>query len=287
LVKNVERRAKTGWLTARDGRSLFYRTWTGEAAAPALVYLHGIEGHSEWFVPTAEKLSGRGFNLYAPDRRGAGMNSEERGHLNDFRVFLQDIRDFLSFVKSEHPGSPLFLVGNCWGAKASILLAAENETTIEGLILTSPALKTRVDVGLMTKLKIARAYFTRSPETFELPLTPEMFTRQPKFVGFIAEDSLRLTKATASFLVETLKLRWLAQRAAETVTLPLLVFQSGHDEIADTEYGDRWFQRAASKDKTLQHYDESAHTIDFDLCADDYVQVLADWVRQRSAGGAA
>jgi acylglycerol lipase len=284
VVKNLES-ASTGWVAADDRRELFYRYWSGKALAPVLVYLHGIEGHSAWFGPTAEKLAANGFHLYAPDRRGAGMNSEERGHLGSFQVFLQDIRNFLRFVKTEHPGSPLFLLGNCWGAKAAILLCGEGTLPVDGLILTSPALKTLVDVDFRTKLQIARAYITQSRETFELPLTPEMFTKQPDYVRFIADDALRMTRATASFLVETLKLRWLAQRSAKKVELPLLIFQAGHDEIADTAYGDMWFRKAASKDKTLKFYGDSAHTIDFDLCADDYVNVLADWVRRRVPGG--
>jgi alpha-beta hydrolase superfamily lysophospholipase len=279
--------AETGRVTAKDGLELFYRYWPGKSEAPVLVYLHGIEGHSAWFGPTAKKLAGSGFNLYAPDRRGAGMNTMERGHLPSFRIFLQDISDFLQFVNKRHPHSPLFLLGNCWGAKASILIAADDSSQLQGLVLTSPALKTRVDVNLRTKLKIAAAYVRGSKEAFDLPLTPEMFTREPDYIRFIADDPHRMTRATASFLVETLKLRWLAQRAAKSIKLPLLIFQAGHDDIADTNYGDQWFRRAASTDKMLKYYSDSAHTIDFDCSSDDYAKVLAGWVQQRSAGGAA
>jgi lysophospholipase len=276
--------AESGWLAAADGRKLFYRNWPGKTGEPVVVYLHGVEGHSGWFAPTAERLQDSGFNLYAPDRRGAGMNDEDRGHLREFPVLLDDIRGFLAFLRKEHPTSQLFLLGNCWGAKAAALLAGDGER-LNGLILTSPALKARVDVPFAEKLRIALAYFSGSMKQFDLPIRPEMFTGQAEWLEFIRKDPQRLTRATAAFLVETLKLRWFAQQAAEKISLPLLMFQAGHDDIADTTYGEAWFRRVSSTDKTLKTFSDSAHTIDFDLCADEYANFLVNWVRERSAGG--
>src|SRR5438067_746084 len=95
----------TNWLESPDGVKLFYRHWPGKSHAPVVIYLHGIEGHSLWFDSTAGKLREFGFNLYAPDRRGAGMNQADRGHLQGYRILLDDIRRFINFTRKQHPES--------------------------------------------------------------------------------------------------------------------------------------------------------------------------------------
>lgn len=146
-----------------DNVNLAYRFWAGESGRCVVLYLHGIEGHSQWFENTASVLNHAGITVYASDRRGSGLNSFERGHTVSFKSLLADAEVLLARIRDRHRNEPIVLMGNCWGAKAAVLLASQNYRSIydsrslpfAGLVLTCPAIKTKVDFDLKTKLKIA------------------------------------------------------------------------------------------------------------------------------------
>jgi len=267
---------------------LFHRLWLGEEGEPVVVYLHGIEGHGQWFEQTAIRLNHLGMTIYALDRRGAGRNAEDRGHIKSYRQLLADLTALIGQIGLRHRQSPIFLLGNCWGAKmATVLAAAEPGARLAGLVLTSPALAVKVDLDLASKLKIAWCWLTGSRRRFPIPLSPEMFTDNEPYLEFIRQDPLRLTEATASFYVESLKLTRLAGDAAARLRLPVLILQAGQDRIVDLDGVRKWFGRVASSDKTLEIFPWAAHSLDFDARAGEYAAVLSAWLSARKARVAA
>lgn len=276
---------KLSLLKTPDGLELSYQFWSGAKGAPVLLYLHGIEGHSKWFKPTAEALSQVGIATYALDRRGSGANQINRGHLDSYRQVLSDYHCMLQTIQARHTENPIFLMGNCWGAQVAILMAAElaqTGITFAGLILTSPALSVKCDVDLLTKLQIAFCWLVRSMKLFDLPLTPDMFTDNPVFLDYVKQDPLRLTTATASFLIESLKLRHKAMADGVKLTMPLLVLQSGCDQIVEEQAVSNWFETVPSRDKNLKVFETMAHSLDFDQNSEPYLQLLISWILQHT-----
>jgi acylglycerol lipase len=271
---------------ATDGAELTYRYWAGRPGRPVLVQLHGIEGHSQWLEPTANILNDQGMTIYAPDRRGSGLNSANRGHLSSYKQLLSDVQEML-FIASREKG-PLFLIGNCWGAKpAAVLISLWQQGKIElpkvnGLILTSPALVTKADLTFPQKVRVALQWLLGIKKPIPIPLTAEMLTDNKPYLDYIINDPNRLTEATASFFAQTFFLTEMAKRQASKISLPLLVVQAGRDDIVDTLAIETWFSKAASKDKTYKNFSWMAHSLDFDAKADEYLDLLSNWINQHS-----
>jgi len=275
------------WLVVAGGQKLFYRRWQGKPGAPVIIYLHGIEGHSQWFARTAAQLAASGMTVYAPDRRGAGMNQTERGHLSSYKQLMSDLVRLMAMVRAQNQHEPIFLIGNCWGAQAAILLAHDCQVIgkpLAGLILTSPALTVKCDLDLLTKLKIGFSWLTGSLRTFAIPLTPEMFTDNPPYLNYVRQDPLRLTAATASFFIETLKLRAIAKRTAEQLRLPFLLLQAQEDPIVDVGAVKKWFEQLPMSDKTWKLYEGAKHSLDFESDSGDYFLTLRNWISARQGG---
>ncbi|MBI4534328.1 MAG: alpha/beta fold hydrolase [Candidatus Melainabacteria bacterium] len=270
--------AESEYLHASDGQRLYLRYWYGKPSQPIVIYLHGIEGHSEWFQWTASWLNQQGMSILVPDRRGAGKNFQDRGHLSSYQQLLSDIELTLLSAKGRQPQSPLFLLGNCWGAKAAIITALRASQAVSGLILTSPALKVKVDVSFIDKLQIIMSWLAGSRKGFAIPLVPEMFTDNAHYLDYIKQDSLRLTQATASFFVESMKLTWLANRAARLLAVPVLLVQSGADQIVDKQAVLNWFDRITFPDKTMHVFPEFEHSLDFHAYPQDYLSLLVQWI---------
>ncbi|MBX9695331.1 MAG: lysophospholipase, partial [Cyanobacteria bacterium] len=209
-----------------------------------------------------------------------------RGHLNSFRDFVSDVTTFLSAVRAEHPTQPLILWGNCWGAKAASLLACQSKKLgLNGVIFSSPAIETLVDLDLTTKISIAGELIAGTPcrRKWPIPLTLSMFTDSPVYLRFLKADPLRITQATTSFYLESQKLSELAKRTARKIKCPVLVLQAGDDRIVDVLALERWYSRIAASDKSLRIFPLAAHSLDFDQnWFDEYAQMACNWILSHS-----
>lgn len=277
------------WWNTADGATHFMRVWLSnqtQQTSPIVVYLHGIEGHSRWFEETALQLARHGISTYAADRRGAGASKESRGDIARFDRLIGDTHELLQLVSARHPGAPVIIVANCWGAKVGLAAAARDRQThrlVRGIILISPAIAVQVDVALTTKLKIAWNYLLQGGTgQFDIPLTPEHFTDNPVYLDYVANDRLRLTKATARFFVESLKLTSVCKSAFKGVDMPVLVLQSGRDAIVQVSAIQQWFDSLSSSDKALNIFTSAAHSLDFEPEPSEYQNFLKEWILTRA-----
>ncbi len=273
------------------GADIHLRLFPAPETRAVAVYLHGIEGHSLWFANTAQVLNASGIAVYAPDRRGAGLNFSERGHVDRAETLVEDVEFFLKIVAERNPSKPLILIGNCWGAKVAAIIAAKTkkETTagpipkLDGLVLICPAIKTKPDLSLWSKLSIVAALISgQTKAQLPIPLTCSMFTDNPVFLHYIEKDPLRLSHASKAFYFASFILSLKSAGSASSIKIPTLVLQSDRDEIVDVAGIDSWFSKIAAQDKTLKKYSGALHSMDFDKRHFfDYASDLKDWIIAR------
>lgn len=276
------------WLTGRTGIKHHLRRWLSNQPGPVVLHLHGIQGHSLWFASTASYLAAQGITVYALDRRGAGLSLENRGHLAAADHLIEDIADILQYLEAEHIDQPVFLIGNCWGAKVAVAcLGKRNKpfNKIRGLILTSPALSLKLEISLSMRLHIAWLYFTGNNKTVPVPLTPAHFTNNPYYLRFIEEDPLKLMEATPAFYAESTKLSFMCQLVKRHITVPVLVLQSGQDRIVRVEGIKNWFKDLGSQDKEWRLFPEAAHSLDFEENKEEYCHTLVSWIKAHTTAG--
>ncbi|MCC7529872.1 MAG: alpha/beta fold hydrolase [Candidatus Melainabacteria bacterium] len=266
------------------------RKFPAPGQGPVALYLHGIEGHSLWFANTAHLMASAGITVYAPDRRGAGLNFVERGHVESAAELIRDVEFFLKLVAERHPGQPVFLIGNCWGAKAAAIIVSDRHKwttagrapSLSGLILICPAIKTKPDLNVVDKLSIALALLSGKAALrahLPIPLTCSMFTDNPVFLSYIDNDPLRLTSASKAFYFASFVLTLRSQSAASSIKIPTLILQSGNDAIVNVDGIESWFLQIDHKDKQLKKYSGAFHSMDFDnRHFVEYARDLSDWI---------
>lgn len=265
---------------------------TAQPDGPCALYLHGIEGHSQWFANTAAILNQSGISVYAPDRRGCGLNLFDRGHVESHKNLLSDAEFFLQLITKRHPKSPIFLIGNCWGAKPAAIIGSEtykwenSPVRLNGLILICPAIKTKPDLSFTDKLSIAGALIAGASALraqIPIPLTCAMFTDNSEYLTFIENDPLRLESASKAFYFASFVLSLMSAGTAKNINLPTLILQSDNDEIVDVPGIKQWFSQIKNADKRLKIYPGTVHSMDFDKDKFlEYAQDLSDWINARS-----
>jgi acylglycerol lipase len=242
------------------GRLLRYRVLDAQPARYYLLYLHGIESHSAWFLPAAARLREFGFTTYLLDRRGSGLNMNYLpGDAPSARVMLEDVRRFRRQL-----GDPkLHLLGLSWGGKLATAVALHQPEELKSLILVTPGLRSRTDLSLLAKANVLLNLLAGGRRRFKLPIEPEMFTNTPRFLDFIRRDPWRLQKVTARFLLTSRALDWMIARRIANLRLPILLFLAGKDPIIDNQ-GVADLLSGVTSQVRLQIFDEAIHAIQFD-----------------------
>jgi alpha-beta hydrolase superfamily lysophospholipase len=219
--------------------------------------------------------------MYLPDRRGSGTSSEPRGFFESREQLIDDVRRFVELASRESD-APVVVVGGCWGARPAVGYALEAQDGLAGLALVCPALKVKVDLTLGEKLKVLGGGVARPRLPVRIPLEPELFTRNPPYLEFIRTDPLALHEVAASFFLK--QALWDRRLLRATgLRLPLLLLQSGRDEIVDVDGVQAWFERQEASDKRLVVYPEFDHLLDFEPDRGRYLDDLAGWLDERTA----
>ena len=104
--------------TAGDGYRWKYRRYPAQGGAQAeVVFIHGIQSHAGWYTHSSAQLSRAGYSVSFLDRRGSGMNEQDRGDAPGFRRLLDDVAEFLTALPRTVPRGhsvgrlPVFLAG--------------------------------------------------------------------------------------------------------------------------------------------------------------------------------
>jgi acylglycerol lipase len=279
--------SELSFLAAADGTRLPYRRFPASNGAEPLagvVHLHGIQSHGGWYVDTARELARRGFTVLLSDRRGSGASTGPRGHFDRRAQLVDDVRAFVELARREAPGRPVILVGGCWGVRPAVAAARRIQDELAGLALVCPAVKVRIDLTPAEKAKVLAGTVVRPRARVHVPLAPEMFTSNPRWVDFIRTDPLALREVTARFYFETARFDLEVARE-RGLRLPMLLLRSGDDPIVDGEAVDRWFARMPSDRKETVVYPDFGHIPDFEEQRERYWDDLAGWM-QRTADAA-
>lgn len=270
---------------AVDGNRLGYVAYTTPGASTAIVYLHGIESHAGWFARAADLLRERHYDVFCLDRRGSGINRENRGftpgHVDQFQTLLDDIHSFIAPLRAHY--REVVLVGLSWGGKLATAYALEHPDAVDRLVLITPGLKALVDVSLFTKLKIA-LFAQFSPRSrIAVPIAPEMFTTTPRYLDYIRSDPLRLTHATARFYWQSNRLDAYIARNISTLNKPVQLVLAGQDRIIDNAGVVQLLQRAQLPQLDIIDYPEQTHSVQFDA-PEKLVQDVDHWLQQALTG---
>ena len=268
------------FLTA-DGSTLDYIAYTAPGADTALVYLHGIESHAGWFAQAATLLQARGYDVFCLDRRGSGINRENRGfvsgHVDQYQVLFDDIHTFIAPLRERY--QRVILTGLSWGGKLATAHALAYPDDADALILITPGLSALVDVSLPTKLKVLLFAQIAPKSEIASPIAPEMFTTTPRYLDYIENDPLRLTHATARFYWQSSRLDRYIDANITRLDKPVLLFLAGHDRIIDNAGVLELLQRASLPQFEVIDYPDQTHSVQFDDPA-TLVQDMDHWLRQ-------
>ncbi|MGE5391192.1 MAG: alpha/beta hydrolase [Deltaproteobacteria bacterium] len=127
------------YFTARDGTPLAYRTYPGSSDRIAIL-IHGSSGSSRNMHVLGKALSKNGITAFALDLRGHG-NSGKHGDIAYVGQLEDDLTDFVAYIRSDYPDTPITLIGHSLGGGFALRIAGSSMSDrFDQYILLSPFL---------------------------------------------------------------------------------------------------------------------------------------------------
>lgn len=246
-----------------------------------IVFIHGIQSHGGWYETSCKKFAQAGYRVLFLDRRGSGLNEVSRGDSPSFRTLLDDLKEFLQYQRKEIAGAtPLILGAISWGGKIAFGLEIRMASLVDGFILLAPGFCPKVHPTRKERFFIALGSLFSPRRLFNIPLNdPELFTSNPAAQKFLKEDPLALRKATARFLLDSVRLDFYLRIFRTKISKPILLLIAGQDKIIDNEKTIAFVKRFASGSLTVREYPEAHHTFEFEPEPQKHIEEIEEWLQ--------
>jgi len=246
-----------------------------------IVFIHGIQSHGGWYETSCKKFAQAGYRVLFLDRRGSGLNEVSRGDSPSFRTLLDDLKEFLQYQRKEIAGAtPLILGAISWGGKIAFGLEIRIANLVDGFILLAPGFCPKVHPTRKERFFIALGSLFSPRRLFNIPLNdPELFTSNPAAQKFLKEDPLALRKATARFLLDSVRLDFYLRIFRTKISKPILLLIAGQDKIIDNEKTIAFVKRFASGSLTVKKYPEAHHTFEFEPEPQKHIEEIEEWLQ--------
>jgi len=270
-----------------DGYELPLAVWRPDGTPQAVVLaLHGFNDYRMAFAGPARRFAANGIMTYAYDQRGFG-ETQQRGLWPGTDALLKDARRMVGLVCAEHPGVPLYLVGDSMGGAVILsLLEVRVPDCIDGIILVAPAVR-----GWETMPVLQRAGLQ-----FLAHVAPG-YRASARGLDIMASDNIEMLRAQGrnplviketriDTLYGLIDLMETALLASQRLQVPALILYGEKDEIIPRRPACRMIEQlpaASPADWRLVIYPQGYHMLTRDLQADVVLQDMVAWLHDPHA----
>lgn len=269
--------------TGASGDNLVVYDWLlpdGAALRGKVLVVHGLGEHAGRYGPLAQRLNDWGFDVRAYDQYGHGQSDGPRGGLPDASRLLDDLADLVESARRRiGPGIPLLLLGHSMGGLVAAAAVAGGKVQVDGLVLSSPALGTRLNA--LQKMLLALVPRLMPDLAVGNGLPADALSHDPAVVAAYRADPLvhdRVTGRLARFIADQGPA---VLRQAPAWQVPTLLLYAGDDRLVDPA-GSRAFAASAPADVvTAACFDSLWHEIFNEPDPEPVVARLRQWLDAR------
>jgi len=224
-----------GSVESAGGVKLQYRAWPHAGAPITFAVVHGLGEHAGRYERFAKGMANHGMGTFAVDLRGHGKSPGQRGHVDSWSQWTDDVLAFVKHVASVVQGEVVPLGHSFGGATLLSAVLAGKLPSSKRFIVSSPALKVKVAVPAW-KIKLGTAASSVLPKlALDNEVDPKLLSRRPDVVEAYRTDPLVHSKISSRLYTEWLAAtRQILDRAGE-IKVPFLILAGTDDGLIDPE----------------------------------------------------
>ena len=274
----------TGTFCIPGSLDLFYQSWHPDSQSKAVfIIIHGFGEHSGRYPHLVQHLTQHEIAVYTFDQRGFGRSPGQRGHINHWDEYRQDVRTFIQMVKKQENNLPVFLFGHSMGAITVLDDPIFFNKNLAGIIAQGGPFEP-VGVGSPVLIKIAR-FMSKIMPSFSLSLyiNPDALSHDPAVAQSYRTDPLVHGKASARWGTETLDAVDRIKDCCTEITVPVLILHGGSDQLNAVHGAYAYFESLSVTDKTIKTYPAAFHELHNEVNREPVFQDLTNWIFQHLA----
>jgi alpha-beta hydrolase superfamily lysophospholipase len=271
---------RTGTVESADGTKLAYRAWPHPGAGVTLAVVHGLGEHAGRYDRLAQGMAKHGISTFAVDLRGHGESPGQRGHVDSWSQWTDDVAAFVRRVESE-TGSEVVPVGHSFGGVTLLSTVLAGKLPATGrFIVSSPALKLKLAVPgwKLTLGPIASKILPRVSLANEVD--PKAVSRIPEVVEAYRTDPLVHNKISARLGAEWQNATRTILDDAGQIKIPFLILAGTDDALIDPAGSQELHEKTRSVSE-LRMLEGRYHEPFNDLGSEVVFQLIAGWLSQR------
>jgi alpha-beta hydrolase superfamily lysophospholipase len=261
----------------RTGR-ISYRRWVPDGPVAAVVIVvHGYAEHCGRYAHVAQVFAGRGIATYAPDHVGHGRSEGERALIADFEDVVGDLATLAGIAATEHPGTPLVMVGHSMGGLLTARFAERFPDRLAGAAFLG---------AVLGDWRWAREVLAL-PELPPSDSDPSGMSRDPDACRAYAEDPLVYHGTYKRQLLEA-EVRCLDRFNAELdrITIPVAFLHGEDDPFVPYQDSLDAVRRMPTDDVEVHLYPGARHELVNETNRDEVIADLLAFVHRVTAAGA-
>jgi acylglycerol lipase len=267
-----------GKIKTKDGLDLYWRKWIPNEWKATLMLVHGIMDHTDIYDYLAEIFAENGFATYGFDMRGFGRSDGQRGYVETYVDWINDINFFFTKkVQPESKDKPIFILSFSMGSAIGMNYVRSYPEGLKGAIFTETGNRFSKGIQFSTTLSsyMKDSLKKSSVKMFTLP----SFLRDTNDITEkVFKSPYTLKEVTASLGTEISKALRIIQRRLNRIKIPVLIQYGSNDGVFEGQ--DELFMEFGSEDKTIKEYKGLGHDIfkEDEMYRKVPIADLIDWV---------
>lgn len=260
---------------------LYYQSWhpAKQLSRATIIGVHGHGDHSGGHSNIISELVRQDYSWYGFDLRGHGRSPGQRGHIENWFNYLDDLQNFLDLVRRFETGSPIFILGHSLGGLISLEFVLRNPNDLKGIIAISPAINY---TGLSPRVAWLVRLFSHFKPDFGInqQLKYTKLTRDTSIIEKLAADNLRHNRMTLGLGREVMRSQQWVQNHPEYLRVPLLMLYGLNDSVTPSIGIQNFFNAVIYPDKEQHGYEHTQHRPFDDLNRSEVLSHLVAWLDQ-------
>jgi acylglycerol lipase len=270
--------------------SIFHHpiNWKDSDTCKAMVISHGIGEHGGRYLHFPHFLKDVCSAYYAIDHRGHGRSEGQRGYIEDFDLYADDlqlsIRNVHDFLKKNFKNVEIHLFGHSMGALIALrTLLLYQDLPVQSAILSALPFKVKMTVPWV---KIAAAHVLSrawGSVHFANEIDARDVSRDPHVVEAYKKDRLVHSKITPRLYVTMMEKIDDSLKRAFSLNFPTMMITPLGDRLIEPKTQQSFFDDLRMKEKELKTYPDYYHESFNDLGKEKVFEDMKAWISRNSS----